>query len=62
MGLFRKKATGHPVVPPKPILRCSFCGKFEDSVAKLISGPAVHICNECVELCNEILAAETPQR
>ncbi len=40
------------------ILKCSFCGKGQDEVKKLIAGPAVYICNECVELCNEIMADE----
>ena len=39
-------------------LRCSFCGKSKESVRKFISGPSVYICNECVMLCNEILAEE----
>ena len=39
-------------------LRCSFCGKSKDAVKKFISGPNVYICNECVALCNEILAEE----
>ncbi len=39
-------------------LRCSFCGKSKESVRKFISGPSVYICNECVLLCNEILAEE----
>ncbi len=39
-------------------LRCSFCGKPKDSVKRFISGPSVYICNECVALCNEILAEE----
>jgi ATP-dependent Clp protease ATP-binding subunit ClpX len=39
-------------------LRCSFCGKSKDSVKKFISGPNVYICNECISLCNEILAQE----
>ncbi len=39
-------------------LRCSFCGKSKESVKKFISGPNVYICNECVSLCNEILAEE----
>jgi ATP-dependent Clp protease ATP-binding subunit ClpX len=40
-------------------LRCSFCGKNQDEVRKLIAGPAVYICDECIELCNEIIAEET---
>jgi ATP-dependent Clp protease ATP-binding subunit ClpX len=39
-------------------LHCSFCGKSKDSVKKFISGPSVYICNECISLCNEILAEE----
>jgi len=39
-------------------LKCSFCGKSQDQVKKLIAGPEVYICDECVELCNEILEEE----
>jgi len=39
----------------KETLSCSFCGKSQDEVKKLIAGPNVFICNECIELCNEIL-------
>ncbi|MBO4940668.1 MAG: ATP-dependent Clp protease ATP-binding subunit ClpX [Clostridia bacterium] len=39
-------------------LRCSFCGKTEDQVKKLIEGPGVYICNECVDLCFEIVEDE----
>ena len=39
-------------------LRCSFCGKDKETVKKFISGPSVYICNECISLCNEILAEE----
>ena len=39
-------------------LRCSFCGKSKEAVKKFISGPSVYICNECVSLCNEILAED----
>ena len=39
-------------------LKCSFCGKGQDEVKKLIAGPSVFICNECVDLCNEIIAEE----
>ncbi|MGH7475389.1 MAG: ATP-dependent Clp protease ATP-binding subunit ClpX [Longimicrobiales bacterium] len=45
-------------MPSEKHLRCSFCGKSKDSVKKFISGPSVYICNECVSLCNEILAEE----
>ncbi len=39
-------------------LLCSFCGKGQDEVKKLIAGPAVYICDECIELCNEIIQEE----
>lgn len=39
-------------------LKCSFCGKTQDQVKKLIAGPEVYICDECIELCNEILDEE----
>jgi len=39
-------------------LICSFCGKSQDEVKKLIAGPSVYICDECIELCNEIIAEE----
>ncbi|OKL49337.1 ATP-dependent Clp protease ATP-binding subunit ClpX [Boudabousia marimammalium] len=41
------------------LLKCSFCGKTQKQVRKLIGGPGVYICNECVELCNEIIAEES---
>ncbi|RYZ85438.1 MAG: ATP-dependent Clp protease ATP-binding subunit ClpX, partial [Proteobacteria bacterium] len=34
------------------LLRCSFCGKSQNEVKKLIAGPGVYICDECIELCN----------
>ena len=40
-------------------LCCSFCTKDKDSVAKLVAGPGVYICNECIDLCTQILAMET---
>ena len=39
-------------------LLCSFCGKSQEEVKKLIAGPSVYICDECIELCNEIIAEE----
>ncbi len=39
-------------------LSCSFCGKSQDDVKKLIAGPSVYICNECVDLCNDIIEEE----
>ncbi len=40
---------------PEEILRCSFCGKSQNEVKKLIAGPSVYICNECIDICNEII-------
>jgi ATP-dependent Clp protease ATP-binding subunit ClpX len=39
-------------------VRCSFCGKGSEQVRKLVAGPQVYICDECVGLCNEIIATE----
>ena len=40
---------------PEEFLRCSFCGKSQNEVKKLIAGPSVYICNECIDICNEII-------
>ena len=48
----KRVATPHPI-------RCSFCGRGQDEVARLVSGPSVYICSECVKLCNDILEGET---
>src|ERR1700756_813564 len=40
------------------VLYCSFCGKSEHEVRKLIAGPSVYICDECVDLCNDIIREE----
>ena len=40
------------------VLKCSFCGKSQDQVRKLIAGPTVYICDECIELCNDIIEEE----
>lgn len=42
----------------KSQLKCSFCGKLQDQVKKLVAGPGVYICDECIELCNEIIEEE----
>ncbi|HEY7355384.1 MAG TPA: ClpX C4-type zinc finger protein [Ktedonobacterales bacterium] len=42
----------------RPSLHCSFCGKDQNAVRRLIAGPNIYICNECIALCNEILAKE----
>lgn len=47
-----------PSEPTDSHLKCSFCGKAHDNVKKLIAGPGVYVCNECVHLCMEILKEE----
>ena len=47
---------------PSGELVCSFCGKSQDEVKKLIAGPSVYICDECVSLCNEIIQEEYDQK
>ena len=42
------------------VLHCSFCGKNQHEVKKLIAGPSVFICDECIELCNDIIRDEVP--
>ena len=44
------------------ILYCSFCGKSQHEVRKLIAGPSVYICDECVELCNDIIREELEEK
>lgn len=44
------------------ILKCSFCGKTQDQVTRLIAGPGVYICDQCVELCSEIMEDEMTQK
>ena len=43
------------------VLRCSFCGKSQNEVRKLIAGPTVYICNECIDICNEIISDDEQQ-
>src|SRR6202008_4852433 len=44
------------------LLYCSFCGKSQHEVRKLIAGPSVYICEECVELCNDIIREELEEK
>ena len=57
--------TRQPTIPtnrdsgsPQQRATCSFCGKDQDQVRKIIAGPAVFICDECTDLCNDIIAEE----
>ena len=47
--------------PTDTTTHCSFCTKEEAAVAKMVAGAGVYICNECVDLCGEIIAAGTPE-
>src|SRR5262245_11323181 len=49
---WRKKASP----PMRQVIRCSFCRKHQDDVTRLIAGPEVFICDECVEVCNDVIA------
>ena len=51
----RKDSSPHPI-------RCSFCGRGQEEVARLVSGPSVYICSECVRLCSDILQGEMDNR
>jgi ATP-dependent Clp protease ATP-binding subunit ClpX len=53
----RKRRTPVPNVAAE--VRCSFCGKPDASIDRMIAGPGVYICNECVGLCNQLLARES---
>ena len=44
------------------LLYCSFCGKSQHEVRKLIAGPSVFVCDECVELCNDIIREELEEK
>jgi ATP-dependent Clp protease ATP-binding subunit ClpX len=44
-----------------PWVACSFCGKSQTAVKKIIAGPNVFICNECIDLCNEIIIEESAE-
>jgi ATP-dependent Clp protease ATP-binding subunit ClpX len=46
------------VVEKRESLACSFCGKSQKEVKKLVAGPTVYICDECIGLCNDIIAEE----
>jgi hypothetical protein len=55
---WRRKPPPEAQKPKGPVLRCSFCNKSQRDVRKLIAGPNVYICDECVDICNDILAED----
>ena len=46
---------GHPAPAPQAVLYCSFCGKSQHEVNKLVAGPHVFICDECIDVCSDII-------
>ena len=61
-SFLRKSRSGEGEPATAEIKRCSFCSKTQHDVRKLIAGPAVYICEECVDLCNDILADELREK
>src|SRR5712692_8623865 len=57
MGPYRRQKPAGPAAARY----CSFCGKSQFDVRKLIAGPTVYICDECIDLCNDIIAEECDQ-
>jgi ClpX C4-type zinc finger len=55
-----RRRSAHAAV--KDGFKCSFCNKSQHEVARLVAGPGVYICNECVELCNQIIGEELRQK
>lgn len=56
--MFKKKRP-ETTRPEQDILRCSFCNKSQDDVRKLIAGPAVFICDECVDVCKDMMTDDS---
>jgi ATP-dependent Clp protease ATP-binding subunit ClpX len=54
--MFKRRDSGERI--KRRSWRCSFCGKGKDSVRRLVAGPGVFICDQCVQLCNEVLQSE----
>ena len=54
--MFKRAQPANAANPPQPVLRCSFCNKTQEHVRQLIAGPSVFICDECVQVCNQIIA------
>jgi ClpX C4-type zinc finger len=60
VGFMRANLNLRSVFPKRVSLRCSFCGKPDRKIGKLIAGPVVFICDACVAVCNKILEAVPP--
>ena len=59
--MFKKSRRQFATEATSQVLRCSFCNKSQDEVSKLIAGPSVFICDECVKVCNDIFTTQTSQ-
>ena len=59
--IFRRVKAVEEPAKPAAVLRCSFCNKSQRDVKKLIAGPTVYICDECVDICLDIIAEDLPQ-
>jgi hypothetical protein len=59
--MFWKKGVAEPEIFTGPLMRCSFCNKSQRDVAKMVAGPTVNICSECVSICVSILEGEIRQ-
>jgi ClpX C4-type zinc finger len=60
---FEGKAPGRDRMEMTPPWKCSFCGKSQTEVKKVIAGPGgVYICNECIDLCNDIIVEEIEEK
>jgi hypothetical protein len=60
--MFGRKHRAQHTDGSNPVLRCSFCNKDENNVRKLIAGPTVFICGECVEVCTAIIADDAASK
>jgi ribosomal protein L37AE/L43A len=61
MWPFAKRSKSETSEAAAENVHCSFCGKSQDEVRKMIAGPTVYICDECIDLCNDIIAEERDQ-
>jgi hypothetical protein len=61
--MVKAKSAEPPRPPPEPgDLSCSFCAKPQEEVGRLVAGPAVHICDECIRLCSDIIEEAAEER
>lgn len=61
LGLALDRIRQLPELPPPSVLRCAFCYKSANEVKKLVASPTAYICDECIEICKEIVAPREAQ-